>query len=181
MCGCHEPSIVAPTMEKAMAKTLRSFGGVPWLSPLADAVSEAWRLGSTRPVEDFLERLAVAEMTGGRAAFADAARSLAAVGAPVPSGKLLPDDGDPAHLLAVAGLRRMAWRLCLGGLEPQLVGTTFDNAGAFRSYTESCLDAVQVEKLARRLEDAKDPRRITAPRSLVKRRTTAELMDVSVL
>ncbi len=175
--GRYEAPVVGRLIERAIALTLRTCGGVPWLAPMGEAVAQAWRDGSSQPVEAMVERLDPAEAAAGRGAFVDAARSLSAEGPLRQPGMLVPE-GDPVRSLVAEGLKRMPTRLCFGGIEPKLVGDTFETDAEFRDYTQRCLGEVRYDKLAQPLLDGRDPKKITAPRSLGRRRTTEELLHV---
>lgn len=177
--GRFEPSVVARQIEKAMARTLRAAGGVPWVHQMGDALGQSWRDGSSDAIESLVARLDPADCGTARGVFVDAARSLSAEGPYRQPGMLVPE-ADPDRSLAVEGLRRMPDRLCFGGIEPKLIGDTFANSAEFCDYRESCLREVRFDKVAIQLLDGRDPSKITAPRSSGHRKTTKELLHGSV-
>lgn len=173
--GRHDPLTVAERIEKAAARSLRSSPDIEGLFDLADALDGAWRAGSTRPVEAVVSRLGCRATTGVLSAFVDKARSLAAGGPPA-LGPL----PDPLGVLAESGIERMAWKLCLGPLEPTVTPRVFVSNSEFVRYADDCLRQVRVGELGRRLTEGGCTGDVRAPRTRRKRRSTAELLHESL-
>jgi hypothetical protein len=169
--GQHACEVVAERIEKAVARTFRRSGGLVWLEDLARGLAEAWAIGTTAPVERAVCQLDRCSATGVGSAFVDAARSLAASGSTV-----LDPAPDPLTVLVGAGIERMAWKLCLGPLEPNMTPTVFPLADDFAAYADDCIRRVRIERLAADFISSGCTGRMRAPRTRQRSRSTAELL-----
>lgn len=172
--GRQPPNVVGERLEKAMAAELREADGATKAIAYAVCAAAANR---TEEVERVVGRLPVGWVRGPGAPWVEAARSLASA---VDGGRISADE-DVLRATAIEnGLRGMAYRSCLGPIEPLAQGRAFSSLVEYNDYVASCLDEVRFDLLAAAVSRSETAHRIRAPRTRRRPRTTREMLNAPI-
>lgn len=173
--GQHcDPVTQADLVERVVARSLRR-QPLTCLPQLAAALDDAWRTGSSAPVEAEIVRLGPSVGAGVEQCFIDAARVLAAQGV-LPLGEV----PEALSTLADAGVRRIPEKMCFSYLEPSLADGAFPSRQDYRRYLAQVESEVRSKGMAAALVRHPDGSSVRAPRRRTQARSTAELMDQPV-
>jgi hypothetical protein len=172
--GQHEPWVVADLVDAVTARKLRKTN-LTWVLSLEEPLREAWRTGSTTPVEEALAMVSQADRTGVGACFVDAARTLAALGAP-PLG----DMPDPLVGLTRLAVALMPRKLCYAYLEPALSASVFTSHAEYLAYIGKVEAATKSDVLADKLFRDGRQTRVTKPPTRHRQSATADLLHQTI-